>query len=55
MVFTLGGGHISWLANGNISNSGIVMTRGLWSGGNYSCRCYTGFHQQWRLHQYRPE
>lgn len=28
-----GGGHISWLANGSITNNSIVITRGLWSGG----------------------
>lgn len=33
MVFALGGGHISWLANGTITNNNIVITRGLWSGG----------------------
>jgi hypothetical protein len=34
MEFGLGGGHISWLANGNIINNQIVITRGLWSGGS---------------------
>jgi hypothetical protein len=34
MVFAPGGGHISWLVNGNITNNQIVMTRGLWSGGS---------------------
>jgi hypothetical protein len=33
LELALGGGHISWLANGNITNNQIVMTRGLWSGG----------------------
>jgi hypothetical protein len=34
ITFSPGGGRISWLANGDITNSGIVMTRGLWSGGS---------------------
>ncbi len=34
LTFSLGGGHISWLANGNITNNQIVMTRGLWTGGS---------------------
>lgn len=34
MTMSLGGGHISWLANGTITNNQIVMTRGLWSGGS---------------------
>lgn len=34
MEFGLGGGHISWLANGTITNNQIVITRGLWSGGS---------------------
>jgi len=34
--FALGGGHISWLANGTVTNNQIVMTRGLWSGGSTS-------------------
>jgi hypothetical protein len=34
ITFSLGGGHISWLANGTITNNKIVMTRGLWSGGS---------------------
>ncbi|MCE3235749.1 MAG: hypothetical protein K0Q50_1929 [Vampirovibrio sp.] len=34
MELAVGGGHISWLANGNITNNQIVMTRGLWSGGS---------------------
>lgn len=34
MEMSVGGGHISWLANGNITNNQIVMTRGLWSGGS---------------------
>ena len=34
MEFGLGGGHISWLANGSITNNQIVMTRGLWTGGS---------------------
>lgn len=33
-AFSLGGGHISWLANGNITNNQITMTRGLWGGGS---------------------
>ncbi|WP_373531292.1 beta strand repeat-containing protein [Vampirovibrio sp.] len=33
-LFSLGGGHISWLANGNITNNQITMTRGLWGGGS---------------------
>jgi hypothetical protein len=33
MVLSLGGGHISWLVNGSITNNNIVITRGLWSGG----------------------
>lgn len=33
LAFSLGGGHISWLANGNITNNQITMTRGLRSGG----------------------
>lgn len=34
MEFSVGGGHISWLSNGTITNNQIVMTRGLWSGGS---------------------
>ncbi len=34
MELALGGGHISWLANGIITNNNIVITRGLWSGGS---------------------
>jgi len=34
LEFALGGGYISWLANGNISNSQILINRGLWSGGS---------------------
>lgn len=34
LMFSLGGGHISWLANGNITNNQITMTRGLWGGGS---------------------
>lgn len=34
ITFSLGGGHISWLANGTITNNQIVMTRGLWTGGS---------------------
>jgi hypothetical protein len=34
MTLSMGGGHISWLANGNITNNQIVITRGLWSGGS---------------------
>lgn len=34
MTFEVGGGHISWLANGSIANNQIVITRGLWSGGS---------------------
>lgn len=33
MTMSVGGGHISWLANGTITNNDIVITRGLWSGG----------------------
>lgn len=36
ITFSLGGGHISWLANGTVTNNQIVMTRGLWSGGSTS-------------------
>jgi len=32
--FAPGGGHISWLVNGSVTNNQIVMTRGLWSGGS---------------------
>jgi hypothetical protein len=34
LTFSLGGGRISWLANGNITNNQITMTRGLWNGGS---------------------
>ncbi len=34
MEMAVGGGHISWLANGSITNNQIVITRGLWSGGS---------------------
>jgi len=34
MTFSLGGGHISWLANGTVTNNQIVITRGMWSGGS---------------------
>lgn len=34
LAFSLGGGHISWLANGNITNNQITMTRGLRNGGS---------------------
>lgn len=33
ITFSLGGGYISWLTKGSITNNQIVMTRGLWSGG----------------------
>lgn len=34
LTLSVGGGHINWLANGNLTNNQIVMTRGLWSGGS---------------------
>jgi hypothetical protein len=34
MTFALGGGNISWLSTGDITNNQIVVTRGLWSGGS---------------------
>lgn len=34
MTFSLGGGHISWLSNGTITNNQIVITRGLRTGGS---------------------
>ncbi|WP_303673798.1 beta strand repeat-containing protein [Vampirovibrio chlorellavorus] len=34
LTFSLGGGHISWLANGSITNNQITMTRGLRTGGS---------------------
>jgi hypothetical protein len=30
----MGGGHISWLVNGSVTNNGIVITRGIWGGGS---------------------
>lgn len=33
-TFSLGGGHISILSAGSITNNGFLLTRGLWSGGN---------------------
>lgn len=32
-VFSLGGGHLSMLSSGNVTNNGFLLTRGLWSGG----------------------
>lgn len=32
--FEVGGGHISWLVNGSVTNNQIVITRGLWGGGS---------------------
>jgi hypothetical protein len=32
-VFALGGGHISLLSLGSITNNGFLLTRGLWAGG----------------------
>lgn len=32
--FSLGGGHISWVVNGNVTNNQIVITRGLRTGGS---------------------
>ena len=34
LELAVGGGHISWLANGSITNNKIVITRGLWTGGS---------------------
>ncbi len=34
LELAVGGGHISWLANGTITNNKIVITRGLWTGGS---------------------
>lgn len=34
LEFALGGGYLSWLVNGSVTNNQIVVTRGLWTGGS---------------------
>ena len=34
LELAVGGGHISWLINGSVTNNQIVITRGLWGGGS---------------------